>query len=231
MAEPTFSINQNIFKAPHPPISVTPCSSSHLTSKVLRDFLETVDGDGVIGVAPAYGAKCVLSVVAFASSTHVLLVRMSRSPKAKKGKVQGTDLLRDLILCSPSHSKVAFRMDVLATSLYHDFKLRIRSGVDLLSVRFGDSRGSGAAIMSAVGGEVIFQKKNLLALFKTEEKFDKSQLEDVALQAWVAWRGATLPDIATLLKEAPRIDTSTFPKEVGVPIIGLPSSSNNYSRA
>ncbi|KAJ7650122.1 P-loop containing nucleoside triphosphate hydrolase protein [Roridomyces roridus] len=207
--EATFSIVQDIFKAPHPPVAATVCSLSSLTRQILEQFLQTVGDDRVIGVAPAYGEKCVLSVVAFASASQVLIVRFPKNAAKKKEQLS---LLHDLVLRAASR-KVAFRMDVLATSLYHDFGLQIRSALDLLSVSMGAARESVEARMSAIGGEVNLHKKKMIELFRGEEKLQKNNLSVVALQAWVAWRGATLPDVAARLVKVPRIDTSAFSKK------------------
>ncbi|KAJ7158636.1 hypothetical protein C8R46DRAFT_395962 [Mycena filopes] len=213
MERPPFNIEQNIFKAPHSPIRATTLALSALTPKILDEFLDTID-DGMIGMAPAYGPDSILSVVAFASTSRVLLVHM---PKAKaKGKStgeQGRALLKGLLI-SPSRSKFAFQMDVLAASLHLDLDLRIHGGVDLLSMSLTNDRYSLQARMNSMGGEVKLQKANVYSLFRAEENMRKSSLEDVALQAWVAWRAGTLDNlkITPLLDQAPRINTTALNK-------------------
>ncbi|KAJ7761894.1 hypothetical protein DFH07DRAFT_814455 [Mycena maculata] len=210
MSEAPFTFVQDVFKAPHPPIEVTTRQYSGLSRKVLQAFLKTAD-DGVVGVAPAYGSKCVLSVVAFASSTTILVVRFPKN--LKNGKRPGPSTagkdLQDLILCADSHSKVAFQMDVLATSLYHDLDLRISGAVDLLSVA-EDHRHSLGAIMNSIGGVVNLNRPKVIGLFKGEEQWNKISVHDVALQAWVAWRAGTLEKMGPRLKKLPRIDTGAF---------------------
>ncbi|KAJ7455344.1 P-loop containing nucleoside triphosphate hydrolase protein [Mycena galericulata] len=210
MAESTFSVVQNIFKAPHPPISATTWLCAALTRKILQEFLQTAE-DGILGVAPVYGTKRVLSVIAFASATKVLLVRLPTTKKGRRPSTKEADLLQDLILCAHSYSKAAFQMDVLATSLYHDLGLKIRGAVDLLSLA-KDDRHSPAAIMNSIGGEASLNKPNVKVLFDGEEKLlNKAEsLNTAALQAWVAWRAATLEKLAERLKDEPRIDTSTL---------------------
>ncbi|KAJ7455343.1 P-loop containing nucleoside triphosphate hydrolase protein [Mycena galericulata] len=61
--------------------------------------------------------------------------------------------------------------------------------------------------MNSIGGEAILFKPNVIALFSGEEKLEETPLHHVALQAWVAWRAATLPQIALRLCQEPRIDT------------------------
>ncbi|KAJ7761895.1 P-loop containing nucleoside triphosphate hydrolase protein [Mycena maculata] len=215
----TFTIVQNIFKSPHPPISVTAFPCAALTPEVLQDFLDTAS-DGIIGVAPAYGAECVLSMLAFSSAAKVILVPVTKNvsknlllPSATRrgnsngsSSTQGGDLLEDLVLCADSHCKVAFQMDVLATALYHDFKFRISGGVDLLSFA-SDDRRSLMAMMNSLGGEPTLNKANVIALFQAEEKLDETPRDVIALQAWVAWRAATLHDNPA--RFTPQIDTTS----------------------
>ncbi|KAF7374795.1 Regulator of nonsense transcripts 1 [Mycena sanguinolenta] len=215
MSDQSFAVVQNIFKAPHAAILVTSCPLASLTQTILGDFLDS--GEGAIGVAPAYGPRCVLSVLAFATATKVLLVRCATGnskkskckAKAKKSNEKGRQFLADLLL-SASHPKFAFNMDVLATSLHFDLGLRISSGVDLLSVSSMDDRRSLQALMSSLGGEVRLNKANVTSLFKGEERWNKTTLKEIALQAWVAWRAATLDNVMPRLEDIPRIDTISF---------------------
>ncbi|KAF8206294.1 P-loop containing nucleoside triphosphate hydrolase protein [Mycena galopus ATCC 62051] len=170
MSDQPFVIVQDIYKTPHPAI---------------LDFL----GDGVIGVAPAYGTDSVLLVLAFATASKVLLVRLAKrkgKAKAKQHSGPGRNFLEDLLL-SAYYAKFAFEMDVLATSLHFDFGLRITSAVDLLSISKMHDRHSLQAIMTSLGGELLCNKPRVSSLFK-----GKATLPEVALQAWVAWRAATL---------------------------------------
>ncbi|KAJ7707593.1 hypothetical protein B0H17DRAFT_522634 [Mycena rosella] len=202
MLDPPFSIVQNIFKAPHSPILVTTCPWVGLNRNILCDFLDTADG--TIGVAPAYGQNCVLSALAFASTSKVLLVRMPKwEVKLKTANTQGGELLEEFIFCASSQ-KFAFQMDVLSTSLFIDLGLRLCGGVDLLSVAT-DARHSRAAILDSMGGVGYLNARNAISLFEGTEEIKPT---DVALQAWVAWRAATLG--AQRLIMQPRIDTIIF---------------------
>ncbi|KAJ7707595.1 P-loop containing nucleoside triphosphate hydrolase protein [Mycena rosella] len=208
MSDPPFTIVQNIFKAPHSPILVTTCPWVGLDRHILQDFIDTA-ADGVIGVAPAYGPNCVLSVLAFASTSEVLLVRLpKRKGKAKKQKpsTQGSDLLKEFMFCAGSQ-KFGFHMDVFATSLFIDLGLRLRGGVDLLSVA-KDPRHSREAKLKSMGGVAYLHKGSAISLF--EGKVRAMEPKDVALQAWVAWRAATLVRMAAPLTKVARIDTSLF---------------------
>ncbi|KAF7336716.1 Regulator of nonsense transcripts 1 [Mycena venus] len=212
MSSPPFTVVQDIFKASHPPILVTNCPLASVTRKIYEDFLHSAE-DGVLGVAPAYGTNCVLSILAFASVSKVLLVQLpKRKEKAKQKNLQGRNFLEALLL-SVSHHKFAFQMDVVATSLYFDFGICIRSAVDLLSVSTAD-RHSLEAIIDSIGGVNVLHKENAMSLFTGDEKLNKSTQsthQKVALQAWVAWRAAALNnDMTALLKAQPRIDTSSF---------------------
>jgi regulator of nonsense transcripts 1 len=216
MADQPFAIVQDIFKAPHPPILVTGYPLVGVSRKVLQDFLDNA-ADGIIGVAPAYGTNCVLSVLAFATSSKVLLVRMTKrkgTAKRPMANSPGRNFLEEVLLLPTSHPKFAFHMDVLATSLHFDFSLRIGSAVDLLSASKTDDRQYLQALMSSLGGELLLNKANVASLFKGEDKLSKTTLEKVALQAWVAWRAATLDKMTVRLNKIPRIDTKSFDETV-----------------
>jgi regulator of nonsense transcripts 1 len=211
MADAPFTIVQNLFKHPHPPIRVTPCHETNLSQDILQKFLDTVS-DGVIGVSPAYGARSVLAVLAFASSKNVLLVHLSPRRSFKKGKHRKQtgssqrDLLQELI-CANTQSKFAFRMDILATSLYLDLGIRITGAVDLLSSTT-DNRQSLSAIMNVMGeADALSGKSNLAVLFKHDESAT-TPARNTALQAWAAWRAGLYT--AEKHQEVPRIDTKTF---------------------
>ncbi|KAJ7475941.1 P-loop containing nucleoside triphosphate hydrolase protein, partial [Mycena latifolia] len=205
---PPFTTVQEVFKAPHPPIRVTPCNEVALSREIIQKFLDTVADDGAIGVAPAYGKLCQLFALAFSSAEHVLVVYLVRKPPVKIGRPSARQLLEDLILCAESRTKFAFRMDLVSTSLYLDLGLRITRAVDLLSAA-QDGRQSFAALLSVLGGDDGLEKDKLATLFKYEENVC-APAADVALQAWTAWRAATLNSMAKRLAEVPRIDTRAF---------------------
>ncbi|KAJ7104047.1 P-loop containing nucleoside triphosphate hydrolase protein [Mycena belliarum] len=209
VAQP-FTVAHNIFKAPHPPILVTPCNETILSREIVEQFLATADG-GIIGVAPAYGRNCQLFALAFASAENVLVVYLARKPPVTKGKKSAPgarELLEDLILCAESHTKFAFRMDILSTSLYLDYGLRMTGAVDLLSAA-PERRHSLGALMTVLGGEEGLQKENLITLFEHEENVS-APAADISLQAWTAWRAATLESMSKRLAEIPRIDTRSL---------------------
>jgi len=209
MGDRPFDLHQNIFKDHHSTVRVIPCHENTLDEKILGSFLSTATDDN-IGVAAAYGAKCALGMLAFASFSQVLLVRLSSSKLKTHGKNKQSSiarkLLRDSVLCHPDLAKFAFRMDRLAVALYLDLSLRITSGVDLLSVAKAD-RQSLEAVMHCLGGETTLHKANVINLFKQDEKI--STPRDVALQAWAAYRAATLAKMASKLAMVPRITTGT----------------------
>lgn len=213
----SFFIAQNVYKAPHPRIWVETYPRAALTRQVLEKFVdEARDDGGVIGVASAYGAKCVLSVLAFATNRRVLLVPIGRTDllfSLTQRKDSG-DLLEDTILCAESCDKVAFHMDVLASSLYHDLKVRMHGGIDLLSTAVNNDRHSLQAIMNCMGGEPLLNKQSVISLFAGEEREDEVSMQDLALRAWVAWRAATVDRMVAYLTQEPRIDTDYLTEAV-----------------
>lgn len=221
MGDNSFILEQNIFKDPQPSIHVIRLDENVLVSSphILGHFLATAV-NGVIGLAPVYGAKCALQTVAFASLSQVLIIRFTSS-EGKKKKKHSTDsshstpartFIQDNVLCHPDWQKYAFRMDKLSSSLFLDHHMRITGGVDLLSLS-KSSRRSFDAVMNALGGETTLQKDNVKALFKHEETISASP-GDVALQAWAACRAGSLRSMEKKLREIPRIDTQSMPEQV-----------------
>ncbi|KAK7033222.1 regulator of nonsense transcripts 1 [Favolaschia claudopus] len=209
MSEPSFVVTQDIYKASYPPISVTPCRLECLTRNVIDDFLVSVDGD-TIGLAPGYGTHSVFSAIAFASSSQVLLVQLPKDKgKAKRrgGSGRGKDLLQSLLISAST--KLAFQMDILATSLYSDLNIRICSAVDLLSIS-NSSRESFQALTDAMGGASFLNKQNVSALFDGGEDLRKTTNKQIALQAWTAWRAANLVHMTERVNHIPRIDTKSL---------------------
>ncbi|KAJ7227301.1 hypothetical protein GGX14DRAFT_629307 [Mycena pura] len=154
--------------------------------------------DGVIGIAPVYGSGCNLSIIAFASSTNVLVVRLpKRLNERERNRLEQ-------ILLPAWPIKVTFHMDVLATSLHLDLGLRLAGGVDLLALSLAD-RESLQGLMDSMGGESGLNKAKVKALFHGEENSRKTTVEQLALRAWVAWRAAN-----KITARVPRIDTSIF---------------------
>lgn len=197
---------QTIFKTFHSPIPFTSISEIDLVARpqVLEAFLGAADG--VVGLAPVYGARRVLTTLAIASTSRVLVVQF---PKKKPSQMNGgRALLRDLILCRPDLQKHAFRMDKLAVSLFLDRNVRITRAVDLLSLSTQD-RGSLEAIMVALGGEVTIHKESVKELFKHQEAAG-TLVSDVAMQAWAACHVASLSFLSNRISKVARIDTDAL---------------------
>ncbi|KAJ7678919.1 hypothetical protein DFH06DRAFT_975177 [Mycena polygramma] len=206
-----FSVIQDIFKLPYPPIRVTPYHEYDLTREIVSQFLNSTKDDEAIGLAPAYDADNILSALAFASSERVLLVYLAHKPPVIKGRYRsGRDLLHDMILRSDRRPKYAFKMDNVATALCLDLGFRIARAIDILSAS-QDFRHSMAGLKSVLGGEASLNKANLAALFKHNENICAPAVQ-IALQAWTAWRAGTLPAMTARLARVPRIDTRAFPE-------------------
>lgn len=213
MAEESFSIQQNIFRTTHPAIRIDVYRENLLNKGVLDTFLDTIVG-GAVGVAPTYGAKCVLKTLAFSSASHILLVHFSppQSGQKKTGVSLGRDLLRDFILCHPARSKYAFKMDKLAAALHHDLGIRIDNAIDLLSMARAD-RQSLEALMFVLGGENNLNKLQVSEIYKEEERASSS-IRTTAIQSWAAYKTSKLEQMSTRLIAAPRINTQKLAKEV-----------------
>ncbi|KAK0469716.1 uncharacterized protein EV420DRAFT_58543 [Desarmillaria tabescens] len=210
---PGFVLQQNIYTIPHPSIIVSRHNANALRATTLHDFMASVATTGHLGIAPVYGSKCALSTVAFASSTHVMIIDFPRQRKGggnlrASGKRPALDLLEYIVLRS-SYPKYAFRMDNVALSLILDLSLPIVNGVDLLDLQ--SNRQSFESVLVALGGKSYhsqLDRNNVATLFQQEES---SQTLDkhTALQAWSACRAAMLDHMATA-SDAPKISTLNF---------------------
>ncbi|KAJ7928920.1 hypothetical protein B0H13DRAFT_2248269 [Mycena leptocephala] len=114
----------------------------------------------------------------------------------------GTNSVLSVVaLASGSKPKFAFQMDVLRLLSISILGSTFVLPSILISVAKKDDRRSVEAIMSSIGGAVGL---------KSQRNLSKTTLKEVALQAWVAWRAATLDNMTARLNNVPRIDTSSF---------------------
>ncbi|KAK0193834.1 P-loop containing nucleoside triphosphate hydrolase protein [Armillaria mellea] len=198
-----FTLRQNIYTAPHPPITVSRHNANALKAAELHDFMSSVATTGHLGIAPVYGPKCALSTAAFASSTRVMIIDFPK--QRKRSKRPALDLLEYIVLRSP-YPKYAFRMDNVALSLHFDLNLSIVNGVHLLDLH--SRRDPFQSILVALGGKSYdshLHRDNVVALFRQEET---SQTLDkhTAMQAWSACRAAMLEHMVTA-SDSPKIST------------------------
>ncbi|KIK41898.1 hypothetical protein CY34DRAFT_178839 [Suillus luteus UH-Slu-Lm8-n1] len=219
MTHTFFTLQQNVYKADHEPITVEDVNENNVSSPALRRLISSAPGASV-GVAAAYRADCSLSTLAFATLTRALVIHFFAANKQnpqqqrKNGQEQqplvsrGRILIQDQILCDTGIKLYGYRIDRIALALFRDFSLRINGAVDVLSVATSNRR-SLQAIMNTLGGEVLLQKDNVKTLFAHRE--GEATSKDVALQAWAACRATTLEDMTLRFAAISRIDTKTMP--------------------
>ncbi|KAK7033215.1 regulator of nonsense transcripts 1 [Favolaschia claudopus] len=98
-------------------------------------------------------------------------------------------------------------MDLLVSALCLDLgDFCIRSAVDLLSASTNESRESLAALATVLGGEEGLHKSMVQSVFASDEDVNTPR-EHVVLQAWAAWRAASLESMTQRLSGVPRVDT------------------------
>ncbi|KAG2743528.1 P-loop containing nucleoside triphosphate hydrolase protein [Suillus brevipes Sb2] len=220
MTHTFFTLQQNVYKADHEPITVEDVNENNVSSPALRRLISSATGASV-GVAATYRADCSLSTLAFATLTRALVIHFFAANKPnpqqqqkKKGQEQqppisrGRILIQDQILCDIGIKLYGYRIDRIALALFRDFSLRINGAVDVLSVSTSNRR-SLQAIMNTLGGEVLLQKDNVKTLFAHRE--GEATSKDVALQAWAACRATTLENMTLRFAAISRIDTKTMP--------------------
>jgi hypothetical protein len=222
------SMQQNVYTdTVHDLIVVDDVHENAISPAILRRLLDSAQGADSVGMAATYRRSCSLSCLAFATPTRALVIhfsvpKKSNQPNEEKRQEQqppisrGRALLRDHILCNPDIQLYGYRMDRIAVALFLDLDLQINAAVDILSVSTGqDGRRSLQAIVSALGGELLLQKKNVKTLFFGRIKGDSVVItKAVALQAWAACCAAMLPHMAPRYAALSRIATDTIPDVV-----------------
>ncbi|TFK50015.1 hypothetical protein OE88DRAFT_1661507 [Heliocybe sulcata] len=218
MADQPFSLTQAVFKAAHPDINVIPVHINALTERHIAAFIKSREND-FVGVAGAYGPRCALVAVAFATPTEVLLVRFSSSEDAAKRQVtrknrrrSTLDMLQDALLCHSGMQKLSFNMDRLATSLFLDQRIRLVQGIDIQSaVGPVSCRQDMPLVFKALGGKQTLHASNVAKCFGDEKFVDDSKL---AIRAWASYHSmATLfPDSS--LRNFSTVDTKSLDKKV-----------------
>ncbi|KAF9456616.1 P-loop containing nucleoside triphosphate hydrolase protein [Collybia nuda] len=217
MVEDSFGLAQQVFKAEHSLIRVDVYHESSLTFSVLNAFLATIT-DSAIGIAPSYGPKCIIDTIAFSTTTHILVIKLSKARQSKKKSIQtARNLLHDLILCDPKRTKYAFQMDRLAAALHFDLDLRINQAVDLLSAkRTSTDRHSLAGLLEVLRCESNLNKAQVTALFKGGEASD-TPTRITATQAWAAYQASHLDSMSKRLGRIAKINTDT----IGETVLGV----------
>ena len=216
MSDAAFRIQPHIFETNPSSVCVSVHHENDLKKATVNAFLGTVV-DGAIGIAPAYGSRCVLRTIAFSSLSQVLLIRLSSrvSSKPHKGQKNRADANRPLledILCHVDSTKYTLKMDKLSTALHLDRGVHLTNGVDLLSVYVRGDRLSVAALNSALGGETTLNKAEVSTLFKDDEM--GSDIRATAMQAWVACNAGLLPHMLKRFASLARINTQSMNIEV-----------------
>ncbi|KAG1821662.1 uncharacterized protein BJ212DRAFT_1203569, partial [Suillus subaureus] len=218
MAYTSVTLQQNVYKAHHEPITVEDVDENNVSSPALQRLINSAQ-DATVGVAATYRSNCSLSSLAFATLTRALIVHFAakkQNPQQKKKKgqeqqppvSQGRILIQDQILCNVGIKLYGYRIDRIALALFLDLSLRINGAIDILSVSTSDRR-SLQAITNALGGEELLKKDNVKTLFAHRKRDAASK--DVALQAWAACRATAFDNMRLRFAAISRIDTDTMP--------------------
>ncbi|KAG2340869.1 hypothetical protein BDR05DRAFT_1032769 [Suillus weaverae] len=220
MTNTLFTLQQNVYKAKHDPITVEDVDENNVSSPTLQCLIDSAQG-ATVGVAATYRSDCSLSSLAFATLTRALVIRFlaaNKQNQQKKSKKKGQEqqpaisqgriLIQDQILCNIGIKLYGYRIDRIVLALFRDFSFRINGAVDILSVSTSNRR-SLQAIMNALGGDLLLRKGDVETLFGHRE--GNAASKDVAFQAWAACRAATLDDMTLRFAAISLIDTDTMP--------------------
>jgi len=205
------TIDQHIYEASLPPITLEHLDLASLTTKSVADLLATLSTGTRLGVAASYGEKCVLEALAFSTESRVLLITMNDTSRLAKRQKQ---ILRNELLCDISLEKHAFFMERLAAALHLDLGLYIRHAFDIASD--GDKRGSMAAYKAVLARARPQDSLNdsVVEFIFAEQPFILSRKTEFAIRAWASYIGVqAFPDkpgaIDTSLKDSQARSTYT----------------------
>jgi hypothetical protein len=206
----TFNFVPDIFPQETSTIFASSYDEVCLSERTFDLFLSSVV-TGRVGLAPIYDEQQKLKSIAFASPTQVLIVTLSKGECAITPK---RELLAAKILMNDALGKYGFHMDKFVTSLSTDLSLRIKRGVDILSL-WPRRRHLVQTMVLALGGEGKVDKAKVIELFQEEESYT-TRPSTVATQAWVAYMAAL-----GLPASGPQrtINTSIFSTEVRSPLL------------
>lgn len=227
MVRRTHTLDQTLFKASHPKVTVLEVDESELTTFPLDSFF--LVSDGALGVACIQGARGILTHIAFATQTHVLCVGMPslapafRTMDIEEARVllaaqrsRGRKVLQEL-LQSEDHRKLAFDMDKFAMALYYDFELTIVKAIDIQSALLGDRR-SLSTLLNTMGGDPAVHKQAVHDTF-FGQGYDEGGVMNVALRAWAACQVDMLPEMTKRLESVAPVDTTVISKRVSLPYV------------
>jgi hypothetical protein len=189
---------------------VSSYDEAHLSERTFDLFLSSVV-TGKIGLAPTYDDQQRLKSIAFASSTRVLIITLSKGGRTITLK---RELLAAKIFMNDSLTKYGFHMDKFVTSLFTNLSLKIVGAIDILSL-WPQRRHLFRTMILALGGESEVDKANVMELFREEESCMAGPFT-VATQAWVAYKAALVHPASA----PPRtINTTIFSAEVRFPLL------------
>ncbi|KAF7316711.1 hypothetical protein HMN09_00404200 [Mycena chlorophos] len=207
----TFTVNQNLFYQRSPPLRVEVFQASELNKDIFERLNQhaLATGQRHVGLAAAYYGdnKCILSSLALAASTEVVVINLPRSVTKARKRLIGD------FLSSAAFTKAAFHLDTLVAALHYDFRIPLAKGLDLLSVAPLAARESLDAMIKTMGGESEVNKRQVDALFVHRQPEAPLLGKDLALQAWAAWNTAVSSIMASKFYEIPVIDTPSLRPE------------------
>ena len=198
--------HQSLYNADLPSITLEHVDLSLLTSRSIFDLTTTLDEGTRLGVAAAYGKKCILEALALSTATRTLVITMNDASRTLGRPKQ---ILRNELLCDLSFEKHGFFMERLAAALYLDLGLYIRNAFDVTSA--GDGRGSMASYKSVlVRAQPQYSiNEPVIERIFAEQPFILSRKEEFAMRAWGTYLGVQrFPDKPGV------IDTSAKPLQV-----------------
>lgn len=219
----TFQLKQTLYKAPHPPVHFVQFTEAELSEDLVDSFLQTAVGD-TFGVAATYGARGVLTSVAFATPSRGVFVQMAkpgskakskskkRGQEAVNGPLRGRDILHKGLLCRPGFRKLAFDVPRLVSAFNLDYGLTATQMIEIWSI-FPSGRQTKSSLYKVLGGEDLLHLERASDIFLSEPA-DASALRYVCERAWASCQVNHIKQLQSKLLAISPIDTHTFNAKV-----------------
>jgi hypothetical protein len=228
-----FPLHQDVFKAPAPPIQVTPVHEGDANAPALLAALLDALGDAPLGLAGAYD-KCKLTHIALAAPEAAVILRFAAPGKSKSKKAKarpaptcaGRTALTAL-LTSPT-VKLGTNVDRLAVALFLDHGLRLAGAADVFDLAPPKTRGE---IVGALGGPGVLGDLDRVKRVFASEGFSAQEVPMLALRAWACGTAGARDGVATALAQAPRYNTSSIALEVRLPTPLSRQPADPFSRS
>lgn len=201
MAPSVITIEQNFINMPNARLQVETIFETDLSTESITGLLNLAPSvPRAVGLAPGYTPAGLLTVLAIAVNSKVLLVQFrSKSKKDTDPIREARQTIQRELFGSTDNVFFAFNMAILAATLYLDTGLRVEHAVDIQDgCSCKENRVPANAVEFALNTtKHRAYKPNISAAFE-EDVWDPARPPTTSLLALKAWLSGFLPGIADM---------------------------------